>query len=511
MSASGTDPTLRAGRREWLGLGMLALPALLVSMDLTILHLAAPAISADLQPTAAQLLWIIDIYGFLIAGFLITMGTLGDRIGRRRLLLIGAAGFGIASVIAAFSVNAEMLIVARALLGIAGATLAPSTVALIRNMFHDPGQRATAISIWFMAFMTGSAIGPLIGGGLLEMFWWGSTLLVGVPVMVLLVLLGPVLLPEYRAPAPGRMDLTGAVTALIAILSVTYGLKRAAEDGFTMLPVLAMLFGGLVGVMFIQRQRTAAAPLLDLSLFRLRTVSVSVVALTLGAVAVGGIGYLTVQYLQMVAGRSPIMAGLLMVPPLLTGIVTTLLSPVVAKQMRPGVKITLGLAIAAVGLLLVSRAEDGSGVGWVVAGLVLLFGGIMPVLALGVTIVITAAPPERAGAASAITETAQELGIALGIAFLGSITATIYRQQMTDLFPSSQVPTEAEEAASATLGGATGVADQLAPGMLQTAAQAFTDGLQLAAIVASMILAAVAITAGVLLRRTQIPSDSPHP
>ncbi|TDC85983.1 MFS transporter [Micromonospora sp. KC606] len=510
MSTTDMITPERAGRREWLGLGILALPALLVSMDLTVLHLAAPAISADLRPSAAQLLWIVDIYGFLIAGFLITMGTLGDRIGRRLLLLIGAGAFGVASVVAAFSVNAEMLIAARALLGIAGATLAPSTVALIRNMFHDPAQRTTAISIWFMSFMAGSAVGPLIGGALLEVAWWGSTFLIGVPVMALLLVLGPVLLPEYRAPQPGRMDLSGALTALVAILSVMYGLKRVAEHGLTVTPLVMVVVGLVLGVVFLRRQRTVAAPLLDLSLFRLRTASVSVLALTIGAVAVGGVGYLSAQYLQLVADKSPIMAGLWMVPPLLTGIVTTIVTPVVGRRIGPGSKTALGLAVATIGLLVVSRANDDSGVGYVVAGLVLLFGGIMPVLALGVDIVVAAAPPERTGAASAITETAQELGIALGIAVLGSITTAIYRQQMREAVLPEGMPAEAAEAARSTLGAANGLADQLGPGLLDSAGRAFTDGLQVAAVASAVMLAVTAIVAAVALRRVRVASGASH-
>ena len=193
----------RAGRREWIGLAVIALPCLLYSMDLTVLELAVPKLSADLEPTSSQLLWIMDIYGFLLAGCLITMGTLGDRIGRRRLLLIGAAAFGVASVLAAFSRSAEMLIATRALLGIAGATLAPSTLSLIRNMFLDPDQRTFAIGVWATSFSAGAAIGPLAGGFLLEHFWWGSVFLLAVPVMALLLVLGPCCYPEFRDPAGG--------------------------------------------------------------------------------------------------------------------------------------------------------------------------------------------------------------------------------------------------------------------------------------------------------------------
>src|SRR6266516_1694299 len=229
MSATVDAP--RAGRREWIGLAVIALPCLLYAMDLTVLYLAVPHLSADLKPSSAQLLWIVDIYGFLVAGLLITMGTLGDRIGRRRLLLLGAVAFGVASVLAAYAHSAEQLIAARALLGVAGATLAPSTLSLIRNMFLDPKQRSVAVAVWISIFSAGGAVGPLAGGVLLEWFWWGSVFLLAVPVMALLLVLGPILLPEYRDPQAGRLDLVSAGMSLVAVLAVVWGLKQLAQDG----------------------------------------------------------------------------------------------------------------------------------------------------------------------------------------------------------------------------------------------------------------------------------------
>src|SRR5690606_5650848 len=256
-------PPSRAGRKEWLALVVLSLPALLVVMDLTVLHLAVPHLSADLGPTSSQLLWITDIYGFLIAGFLITMGSLGDRIGRRKLLLIGATGFAAASVLAAYSTSPEMLIAARAVMGVAGATLMPSTLSLIRTMFDDPRQRTTAISVWMMSFMVGGSAGPLVGGALLESFWWGSVFLVGVPVMLLLVVAGPFLLPEYRDPAAGRLDLASAFLLLASVLPVIYGVKRAAEHGVGIVSITAVALGTAVGVWFVRRQGVLDDPLID--------------------------------------------------------------------------------------------------------------------------------------------------------------------------------------------------------------------------------------------------------
>src|ERR687897_2126005 len=228
---NGSAAAPRAGRREWIGLGVLALACVLYAMDLTVLHLAVPRLSADLEPSSSQLLWIIDIYGFMVAGALVTMGTLGDRIGRRRLLLIGAAAFGVVSILAAFSTSPEMLIVSRALLGIAGATLAPSTLSLIFHMFADPKERSIAIGFWIGAFSAGAAIGPVLGGAMLELFWWGSVFLLALPVMAALLILGPRVLPEYRDPDAGRLDLVSAGLSVLAVLGVIYGLKEIAQDG----------------------------------------------------------------------------------------------------------------------------------------------------------------------------------------------------------------------------------------------------------------------------------------
>ena len=208
----------RAGRKAWIGLAVLALPTLLVSIDVFVMLLALPRLSEALHATSTQQLWALDIYGFMVAGLLVTMGSLGDRIGRRKLLLIGAAAFGVASMLTAFSNSATMVIAARALLGIAGATLAPSTLALISNMFRNPAQRATAIGIWAGCFVVGAIIGPILGGVMLEHFWWGSVFLIGVPAMTLLLVVGPVILPEYRDPQAARLDLLSVVLSLATIL-----------------------------------------------------------------------------------------------------------------------------------------------------------------------------------------------------------------------------------------------------------------------------------------------------
>src|SRR6266540_194206 len=322
----------QAGRREWLGLAVLALSALMLSVDISVLFLALPQLSADLEPTITQQLWISDIYGFMIAGFLVTMGTLGDRIGRRRLLLIGAAAFGIASMVAAFSVNASMLIASRAVLGIAGATLAPSTLALISNMFRDPKQRGVAIAAWTSCFIGGVALGPVLGGLLLDYFWWGSAFLLGVPVMVVLLVAGPRLLPEYRDPDAGRLDLTSVALYLVAVLPAIYGLKETARNGWQPVSVAAIVAGAAFGVACVLRQWRLEHPLFDLRLFRSRTFSSVVPVFLLVGVIQSGAFLLVNLYLQLVEGLSPLQSGLRLLPPALAMIVATLVTPRLANR-----------------------------------------------------------------------------------------------------------------------------------------------------------------------------------
>jgi MFS transporter, DHA2 family, multidrug resistance protein len=463
-----------------------------------------PTLTADLKPTSTQQLWILDAYGFLLAGFLITMGTLGDRIGRRRLLLTGAAGFGAASVLAAYSTSPGMLIAARALLGIAGATLAPSTLSLISTMFRDPRQRSMAIGVWLVSLMGGTAVGPVVGGVMLEHFWWGSVFLLGVPAMVLLLALGPALLPEYRAPNAGRLDLASVGLSLATILPIIYALKELARHGLQPLPVAAAAVGLLSGVHFVRRQRRLADPLLDLRLFADAAFSTALVGMLLNTMLPGATMVLITQYLQLVEGLSPLRAGLWLLPTVAAGMAGFQLSPLAARKVRPAHLIAAGMAVSVAGLLLITRAGATSGLAAVVTGLALINVGAGPLVTLGTNLVIGAAPPEKAGSAASMAQTSNEFGFALGIAVMGTIGTAVYRGQVA--IPAG-VPAGAASATRDSLAGATAAAqhlpDQVAAALLTPAREAFTAGMQAVAAISAVLLLGVAVLAATVFRHIQ--------
>lgn len=489
---------MESSKARWIGLSVIALACVLYSMDLTVLNLAIPAISADLQPSSTQLLWIVDIYGFMVAGALITMGTLGDRIGRRRLLMIGAAAFGVASVLAAFSNTAEMLIVTRALHGLAGATIAPSTLSLIRNMFDDPAERMKAIGIWISSFSIGAVMGPLVGGVLLEYFWWGSVFLINVPVMILLLILAPRLLPEYKDESAGRMDLPSAALSLSAVLLLIYALKNTAEQGVNTMGALSFGGGLALGVWFVRRQANLRDPLIDLNLFKAPGFKAVLGTYLLSCLTMFGVYVYIAQYLQLVLGLTPLVAGAWTVPWALAFVVGTNITPWLAKQLGHAKLVVFGLlgtAIGFAGLALLSIKAD---MGLLVLATVILALGLSPMFTLGTELIISSAPPEKAGAASALAETGAEFGGAVGIAVFGSIGVAIYRDRMESLLNPAW-PSDIQRAAQDTLGGAVASAVQLPTieqiSLLQAARHAFMEGMQLTSIAGAVLMLLASVLA----------------
>ena len=501
--------TLRAARREWLGLPVLVLPSLVVSVDLSVLFLALPKLAEDLLPGSTQQLWIVDIYGFMLAGFLVTMGTLGDRMGRRKLLLIGGALFGVASVLAAYSTSPEMLIATRALMGIAGATLAPSTLALITNMFKDPRQRATAIAVWTSCFMGGSVFGPILGGFMLSRFWWGSVFLLAVPVMVLLLVAGPLLLPEYRNPDAGRLDLFSVGLSLLAVLPFIYGIKETARSGWAPGPVVALVIGAVFGVLFVRRQRHLADPMLDLGLFKIRVYrSALVLGLLLGIVQGGTLLLINLQ-LQMVEGLSPLRTGLWLVPGVIGMVLAIMVSTGLARTIRPAYLMAAGFAVSAAGYAVLSQVPSTHGLMTIVVGSFLATTGVGPTVALGYGMILGSAPPEKTGSASGLSETSGEFGVAAGIAILGTIGAAVYRHQLS--VPAG-LPTDAATTARESIANAVAVAQQLsgpvADELLTSARQAFTSGLNVVSVLAAVLSVALAALAVLWLRQVPTTSES---
>ncbi|WP_431982746.1 MFS transporter [Streptomyces qinglanensis] len=493
----------RAGWREWTGLALLALPTMLLGLDVTALYLVVPSLAADLNPTVTETLWIMDAYGFFIAGFLITMGTLGDRVGRRRLLMIGMAAFGGASVFAAFAPSALWLIVARALLGVAGATLMPSTLSLISNMFTNVRQRALAIGVWATMFALGMAAGPVVGGALVAGFWWGAAFLIAVPVAVLVLTGAPALLPEYRTPA-GRPDLLSVGLSLAAMLPGIYAIKHAAAHGIDIQALAAVLVGGSASVAFVRRQLRLSEPLLEMKLFTSRTFSAALSVLLIGLVGLGGVMFLVTQYLQLVAGFSPTTAGLWMGPPALAMLIGAIGAPFVASCVSPGVVMSATLALSLSGYALLALAGTDNKLS-VIAGFALVYLGLGVIAALGTDIVVGAAPAEKSGSAAALSETVQELGIAAGVALLGSLTTVIYRSKAEA--PSGLSPSAADTYGD-SLSGASSLADQLPAWALDHARTAFTSGLNTAAGVAGIAVTAASLACFATLRHLRPLGDA---
>ncbi|MBC9715563.1 MFS transporter [Streptomyces sp. TRM66268-LWL] len=495
---------------RWLAMSVLALAVLLVGIDATVLGLASPYISEDLRPSGTQLLWIGDVYSFVIAGLLVSMGSLGDRIGRKKLLLVGSVAFGAVSVLNAYATSPELMILARALLGVAGATLMPSTLALIRNIFHDPRERSLAIGIWGAMASAGAAVGPVVGGFLLEHFWWGSVFLINLPVMAVLVLVGIKLLPESKNPAPGPWDLLSVGLSLVGMVSIVYAIKEAAAHGFRADVAGTALLGVVALVWFVRRQRTLTSPLLNVELFRHRGFSGAVLADLLTILGLSGLVFFLSQFLQLVQGRQPLEAGLAELPAAIGAVVAGLIAGRVARRFSVRVVVAGGLAAVggALGVLtLLDRTT-----GYPMLGALLLVVGIGAGFAFTVTadVILSSVPKEEAGAASAVSETAYELGAALGIALLGSIVTGVYR----DFSAPAGLPAEATGAARESLGGAWESAASLpaeqGAALLTSAQDAFVDGLRMAAGAGSAVLLAASVAAWFLLRGQKLADGIEH-
>jgi DHA2 family multidrug resistance protein-like MFS transporter len=421
-----------APERPRLALALLSLPSLLIAIDISVLAVALPTMAADLRPSPAELLWMNDIYGFMVGGTMITMGAVGDRIGQRRLIVCCSAVFAAASAVAAFSTGPWMVIGTRAVMGIAGAAIMPASLALIRRLFPDPQRSVSAMGVYMTCFLVGMAVAPVIGGVMIEHWWWGSVFLLGVPVMLLTLAAAPRLLPEFRAPAAGRLDVRGAALCLASILLVVAALKMVVNGGWSWRPVVVAVAGAGLGAVFVRRQHRLDDPLVDLSLLRRPGVGRKMAVLFLTALIMGGTSLFAAFYLQSAQGLSPLRAALWLVPSMIAMIVAANLGPWLGRHFPPSRVVLGSLIVMAAGFVAYTVIPPGrSGILVVVGGGVLATAGIGAAFPFLMNDVISHAPAERAGSAASLTQTANEIGIATGLVVLGSIGTVVYRSRLT--------------------------------------------------------------------------------
>ncbi|MGW4503755.1 MFS transporter [Streptomyces sp. NPDC004436] len=473
-------PTSSGGRRAWLGLAVVLGPVLLVSMDGSVLFLAMPSITAALSPTADQALWMLDVYGFAVGSLLVAFGSIGDRYGRLRLLLIGSAVFGIGSTAAAFAPNAEVLIACRAVMGVAGATLLPSALAVLSELFPDPRRRARAIGIFAAAFAAGFAVGPVVGGALLGAFWWGSVFLVNLPVIAAFLVLAPVLLREVRATRTGRVDVLSVVASAGGLLLTIHGVKHLAAAGLSVLPVVTGSLGLATLAFFVLRQRHLEHPLIDFTLFRDRTFTVAIITGLLPLAAWSATAYLSGIHLQSVLGLGVLHAALLALPGAAVLTLTCVVTPAVVDRIGKKAALVVCHFTIAGGLLLLLPTTVTGGIGWYVASTVVTGLGYGISFSVVADTAVGAVPAERAGSAGAIAETGNEIGNALGIAVLGSLATLVFRLQGPDLAPTLDETLHLPDLAATALRDARG---------------AFVTGLHAAVAVAAVLHAALGAVA----------------
>ncbi|MEF2979346.1 MFS transporter [Subtercola sp. YIM 133946] len=496
--------SLRVGARGWFALAVLMLPVLLISVDNTVLSFALPVISESLHPSAAAQLWMIDTYPLVLAGLLVAMGNVGDRIGRRKLLLIGAVGFGALSIVAAFAPTAELLIATRGALAFFGAMLMPSTLSLLRSIFADRQQRRLAIAIWAAGFAAGAALGPIVGGVLLEHFWWGSVFLIAVPVLIPLVILAPLLIAESKDPNPGTLDFVSIALSMVMLVPVVFAIKQIATEGVSWASVGLFALGIVAGAAFVRRQLGRENPMLDMRLFRVGAFSGAVIVNLLSVVALVGFLFYVSQHLQLVLGLRPMDAALALVPGLVVMVVAGLAVVPLVRLVRPSFVVAGGLVLSATAYVIIMLTGANATALTLALAFAVLALGIGAAETISNDLIISAVPEHKAGAASAVSETAYELGAVLGTAVLGSILTAFYRSSV--VLPYGLTEGQATSA-SETLGGAVGVANEipwsLGQTLLHSSRAAFDSGVFTTSLIGALLMVAATTVALITLRRAR--------
>ncbi|MEV8569032.1 MFS transporter [Streptomyces sp. NPDC051322] len=498
MTGRRTGAGAAGGANRWTVLVVLCVSLLLVALDATVLHVAVPAVTEDLRPSAVQLLWIVDAYPLVCASLLILFGTLGDRVGRRRVLLIGYGLFGAASAVAAFAAGPEMLIGARALLGIGGAMIMPATLSILRAVFPDRRERAVAIGAWTAVAAVGAAIGPVLGGFLVENFRWGSVFLINVPLVLVLVPVARWLLPESKGGADGPWDVLGALMAAAGVLGVVFGVKRigAGEELLGPETLAPLVLGLLLLVLFVRRQERRAHPLIDMRMFSRPTFTTAVGCIVLAMLALVGLELIAVQYLQLVLGLSPLATGLRLLPLTFAAITAGVTGSCALRRIGPRRMVSQGFVLTAAAVLCLVTMGDHDRPWLLTVAFVLLGFGLQATLFGAYESMLSDAPADRAGGAAAIGETAYQLGAGMGIALLGSVMNAAYGPALATV---PGVPAPASDQASNSLGEAYQVAGHLggpAGETLRNAARgAFVHGLHVTLLVSAGLLLCGALAA----------------
>ncbi|MFF6992845.1 MFS transporter [Streptomyces sp. NPDC010273] len=487
-----------AGANRWVVLVVLCVSLLLVALDATVLHVAVPAVTEDLKPGAIELLWIVDVYPLVCASLLILFGTLGDRVGRRRILLLGYGLFGVASGLAALAHDAQVLILARALLGVGGAMIMPATLSILRQVFPDRRERAVAIGVWSAVAAVGAAVGPLLGGFLLEHFWWGSVFLVNIPLMLISLPIGRLLLPESRGDRDGPWDVVGALMAAGGLFGVVFGVKRLGggepvESAWTVAPLLV---GAVLLVLFVRRQRRRTHPLVDLKMFRRPAFSTSVGCIVLAMLALVGLELIAAQYLQLVLGLSPLQTGLRLLPLTFAAMAAGLFGARMLRRFGPRRMVCFGFCLTAFSVLTLIAMGERDNTGLLLFGFLLLGFGLEMTLFGAYESMLSEAPPAQAGGAAAIGETSYQLGAGIGIALLGSVMNAAYAPGLSSV---PGVPASASASAGHSLGEAYDVAGRLGGArgvaLRDAARHAFVHGLHVTLLVSAALLLLGAVMA----------------
>ncbi|MFF3214066.1 MFS transporter [Streptomyces sp. NPDC002886] len=500
------------GANRWAVLAVLCVSLVLVALDATILHVAVPSVTEDLRPGPMELLWIVDAYPLVCAALLILFGTLGDRVGRRRVLLLGYGLFGAASALAALADNAQVLIAARALLGVGGAMIMPATLSILRQVFPDRRERALAIGIWTAVAAVGAASGPVLGGFLVQHFWWGSVFLINIPLMIMLLPLGRWLLPESKGSCDGPWDVLGALMAAGGVLGAVLGVKRLGAERQLADPqaLLPLLIGAGLLVLFVRRQKRRAHPLIDMRMFSRPAFTTSVGCIVLAMLALVGLELIAVQYLQLVLHLSPLETGLRLLPLTFAAMAAGATGSYTLSRTGPRRMVSLGFVLTAGAVLLLTFMGQHDRPVLLTVGFVLLGFGLQTTLFAAYESMLSEAPAATAGGAASIGETSYQLGAGMGIALLGSVMNAAYAPGLASV---PGVSAADSAGASHSLGEAYQIAARLGgpagESLFAAARHSFVHGLHVTLVVSAALLLAGALMA-LKLPRTMECSD-PEP